>query len=208
MDRSDEADDNKPRSRSARRRRTDDEGRPRRKKATRARRNPLLLWGLIGGVTALVLAGVVIGAVLIMNGRKRSSSTSPSGNPSGGMLGNPFAGATTEIKADDLTREMVAHMQNPEGFRRKYSIGTLLIDGKVFGSEQEGPGEFRLFLAGHKDPGGAMVTGVTCIFTGDQIAEAKKLNNGSAVRIACKLSPLTSNAKGVIVEECRVMSPR
>jgi hypothetical protein len=191
-----------PRSRQMRRRLDD---KPRRKKAKRSG-NPVLLWALIGGGAVVILISLTVGLILLLTGNKESTSPSSPGNPSGGLFGNLSPAAPLEIKAETLTREMVASMMAPEGFRRKYSGSTLLIEGKVIGSK-EGQGDYRVALEGHKD-GGAMVTGIWCIFTGNEIAAARKLEHGATVRINCKLSPQTSNAKGVIVEGCRIVSPR
>jgi hypothetical protein len=209
MDRSDDVADDKPKPRRARRRGPDDEERPRRKKVQRARGSPLLLWGLVGGGAAVVLAGVVIGAVLIMNGRQGSSSTPSPGNPAAGPPGKSSAEATIEIKADVLARDLVAHLQDNEGFRRKYSGRALLVEGTVkhSGESMKVQGEYAVLLVGHTEPGLGEVI-VACVFKGSEIAEARKLKWNEPARIACKLSPLSGNAKGVVLEDCRVVAPR
>ncbi|HVS35256.1 MAG TPA: hypothetical protein VMS17_06710 [Gemmataceae bacterium] len=210
-----------------------DEG-PRRKKRKRARGSPLLLWALIGAGAAIGLGGVAIGAVLILNASKGSGSASspaapPAGAPSSGTPaapssgapGGPAAGALVgtpgnapaagaiEIKADALARDLVAHLQDNEGFHRKYGGVPLLVEGRVkySGESLKVRGEYVVLLVGHTEPGLGEVI-VACIFRGSEIAEARKVQEGESVRIACKLSPVSGNAKGVVLEDCQVAPPR
>src|ERR1051326_8453875 len=112
--------------------------------------------------------------------------------------GPPPAEKSMEVRAGDWAREL----QNDEGAWKKYQKVSLIVEGTVEASH-DNRSSFTLHLAGYDK---TLRGQVHCLFEGDAMAEAKKIGQGSVVRIKGKLSPIVGKSNGALIDECRIVS--
>jgi predicted Zn finger-like uncharacterized protein len=172
--------DEKPRRKDkpARRERDDGESddekeRPRGGKQKKAKGNPLILWGAIGGgVAVLVLVGATIGLLKYFNPENESPSKE---KPAGGSQSNPDEQV---IKATDLTRDLAA---GEKAMLQKYGGKTLTVEGSVLTVALSKSGAPVISLSGHTEKNATHL--VACTFPANQADTVLKVQQGSTARI-------------------------
>jgi predicted Zn finger-like uncharacterized protein len=184
----------------------EEEKRPRGKKKKKPQGNPLILWGAIGGVAALLLVGAVIGLVVYLNSGTGPSTTQRQAG--GGSQDKPGGGGQDKpgeqvLKATDLTRDLA---KGEKAMLDKYGGKTLTVEGLVLSVKRSKSGNATIYVAGHSEQNATHV--VIFMFPADQTDKAMKVKEGSTVKIKGEVggADTTRAVWSVMLHDCTLLN--